>query len=250
MTIRVIGRAKVNLWLHVVRRRPDGYHEINTLMQTLDWFDELEIEPSDVTRVEFEGGPVPDRPDLVERTLELMDKTAAVRVRKSIPIGSGLGGGSADAAAVILGMGGSSAVAQQVGSDVPFALRGGTALATGRGEKLAPIECPQLWWVIGVPDFSLSTADVYGRTNPGMAGVGPLRNDLEVAAFQLAPSLPSLKREMVDAGAVGSVMSGSGPAIAGLCRDEQHAIEVAGRLSGSFAVVKAVSSAGLGAEIR
>lgn len=248
MKVRVIGRAKVNLWLHVLGRRPDGYHEINTLMQTIEWCDELEMERSHATSVEFESGPVPDRPDLVERTLEIMNQTAAVLVRKSIPIGSGLGGGSADAAAVILGLGGSPEIAAQVGSDVPFALQGGTALATGRGEKLSRVECPQLWWVVGVPDFSMSTAEVYDLAAPGAGD--PIRNDLEDAAFKLAPSLRPLKDEMVSAGAIRAMMSGSGPAIAGLCRDEEHANQLARRVSGSFAVIKAVSSARMGAEIR
>lgn len=284
--VRLAARAKVNLSLRVLGRRSDGFHEISTVMQSLEWFDELEMRRAPKTNVTVEwgaglSGELPERPDLVERTIGIVDQTlggtqaAEVRVVKNIPVAAGLGGGSADAAAAILGMNALTdkamspelmlEVAAQAGSDVPFALVGGTALARGRGEVIERLDHRPLWWVIAVPDFSMETAAVYDRWDElGAAGspedpflsssfaddlVQFIRNDLEPAAFDLQPSLREMKDVVSRAGVITTVIGGSGPTIAGLCRDRNHADEVASRVSAAFRLVKVVPSAPRGAEV-
>lgn len=291
MEVGVLARAKVNLFLSVVGRRPDGYHEVETVMQSVDLFDEVDVGRAEVTTVSIKwapglSGPVPAAPDLVEKALGVFaeatgrEAEAEVRVVKQIPIGAGLGGGSADAAAALLGINELldrpaslpelEEMCARVGSDVPFALRGGVALATGRGEMLSPLSCPAcLWWVLAMPEAGLSTASVYRRRDElppaprgrdsqeltdalgagDLRGVGAsLHNDLEEAAFSLDPSLASRKRALLDAGALGAVMTGSGSAVAALCRDESHAREVARRVAPEFARVEVAPGAARGAE--
>jgi 4-diphosphocytidyl-2-C-methyl-D-erythritol kinase len=219
-----------------------------------------------------------------------------VDVLKRIPLASGMAGGSADAAAALLGMdalaGGLLAsdlpeMAAALGSDVPFALAGGTRVARGRGERLDAVACPAgLWWILGTSPFGVSTPAVFrrhdelraaaaaghateepvaGRVAEGPAALGNLlgalaagdaaaiasclRNDLVPAARDLEPRLAPLETAMRDAGVLGSVVSGSGPTVVGLCRDEAHAREVAVRAAPAFARVEVVSSARRGAEL-
>jgi 4-diphosphocytidyl-2-C-methyl-D-erythritol kinase len=284
--VRLAARAKVNLSLRVLGPRSDGFHEISTVMQSLEWFDEIEMKRAPKTKVTVEwgsglSGALPEKPDLVERTIGIIDQTlggtqaAEVRVVKNIPVAAGLGGGSADAAAAILGMNVLTdhamspelmlEVAAQAGSDVPFALVGGTAFARGRGELVERLEHRPLWWVIAVPDFSLETAAVYERwdemrtsssrdaqvpTSQAVEEIGRfLTNDLESPAFEMKPSLRGLKDEMMKAGAIGAVMSGSGPAIAGLCRDRHHGEVVADRVNDIFHLVMVGLSSPQGVDV-
>lgn len=289
--VRVRARAKLNLILKVGARRPDGYHEVETVMQALDFFDEVSLVPADATAVAFSwapglSGPLPEAPDLVHRSIELFAAATGgnrfrAEVVKRIPLGAGLGGGSADAAAALLGLSESQgrllraedlfALAAEIGSDVPFVLQGGTAYAAGRGERIRALPAPkQFWWVLGFPEFPMSTPEVYERhdelARPLMDAdldglkdalrsgeplrlAGLLRNDLELAAFDIRPELGLLKEGVVAAGAFGAVLAGSGSAIAGLCRDEAHGREVAGRLADDFPRVEVVESATRGAEL-
>lgn len=279
----MVGRAKVNLFLRVGGRRADGYHEVETVMQTIDLCDELVMEPADVTEVVFVRapeykGPLPRQPDLVEKALGLAGVAASVKVIKRIPVGGGLGGGSADAGAALLGAARLAAenwdrekftgLAAQLGSDVVFALEGGTALATGRGEIVTPIESPQLWWVLLFGERPLSTAEVYRkfdekgraaippRSDAGAAGVvealqrgDPYRvgtlldNDLFLAASSIEPSIRGMVGLMQEAGALGVIMTGSGSAVIGLSVDRAHAEMVAEHL-GPGAVVAPSTAAG------
>ncbi len=297
--IKVLGRAKVNLWLAIVGRRPDGYHELETVMQSISLADTLTIEPAEHSEVTIRwadnlDGPVPAAPDIVQRTVAAARLKCAERpsitVEKRIPVGAGLGGASADAAAALVGLTrlegpeceGSldvDTLARQLGADVPFCLRGGVALATGVGDRLRPLSSPAtLWWVIGISEAALSTVKVYqhydemvptggrpsGNGRPAgsaaalanalasgdiAAVAANLANDLEIAAFDLMPGLRELKGAMLDAGALGAIMTGSGSAIIGLCRDEAHAGRVAGSAVGSFARVEVVSGTPSGAEL-
>jgi len=292
--VEAVGRAKINLFLAVGPQRPDGYHEVTSVMQSVDLADTLVLRPAEAPGVTFVRGPgfegdLPEPPDLVARALDLYRAEfpaagpVAAEVSKGIPLAAGLAGGSADAAAALVGAdalrgGGASrlrleAMCRKLGSDVPFALRGGTALAGGRGEKLFPVASPhRLWWVLGMPGFPLRTAEVYERhdematgsdLSPARAGglvkalaaghprgiAAALRNDLEGAAFDLAPPLAGLKEALRRAGAVGAVLTGSGPTIAALCRNEAHAEEVARRAGSAFARVEVVPSAEAGAEV-
>ena len=280
--LEVSAPAKVNLFLRVSGVRDDGYHEIESVMQTVSLFDRLVMKRAPVTRVSFKTeGLAPESPDLIEKGLGIFNQMvggtqgAEVRVDKQIPIGAGLGGGSSDAAAALMGidrlMGGLtppkllSEIASQVGSDVPFFLKGGTALVSGRGEIVKSLPSFEAWWVIGVPDLSMSTEEVYAAFDRFGSSEGPslqeflaalstgevadvgslLHNDLEIAAFDLQPELRDLKEEMRGAGALGAVMTGSGSAIAGLCRDEEHAGSISKAISDRFErVVIARSVAG------
>jgi len=296
--VQIVARAKINLYLAVGQRCEDGYHEVSSVMQSVDLADTLVVRPasaaSNGSPVAFARGPgfageLPSPPDLVERALTLYATEVdgagrlAAEVTKSIPLAAGLAGGSADAAAALLGAdtaGGGQvtrdrleAMARRLGSDVPFCLRGGTALVQGTGSLVTPMACPhRLWWVLGISDFPLSAGDVYrhfDEVSPALPGrperpiqlsralvsghpkliAKALRNDLEPAAFDLAPSLSGHKHAMRALGAVGVVLSGSGPTIAGLCRDEAHAEEVARRAEDAFARVEIVASAEAGAEV-
>lgn len=315
--IRALARAKINLYLGIRGRRADRYHDLETVMQSVSLADELTMEAAEHSRVAItwaEGLKVqiPEQPDIVERTVATSrfegSIRPAIRLEKRIPIGAGLGGASADAAAALLALQrlqdptvpnplDVDSLARQLGADVPFCLVGGTALATGIGDRLEPVECAgPLWWVIGISDVLLKTPDVYNRFDEmmpaghlptgngsrapsvatltdaleggGGAGTGSLEvllesmrsgrldtlgdnlsNELEVAAFDLEPELGRRKSELLRAGAIGAVMTGSGSAIVGLCRDEGHAQEVAAGARATFERVEVVHSTTSGAEV-
>ncbi len=253
--------AKVNLFLAVGGRRPDGYHEVLTLLQAVELCDLIVVELSSSTRIELEvEGDVPrDEGNLCLRAARVFQERigrglgARIGLRKRIPVGAGLGGGSSDAAAVLLGLNlllgeplkreELEGAAAELGSDVPFFLRGGTAVAEGRGERvrgLSPAE--EIWVLLLNPGFALSTADVYrefDRLNPSPLPPGILprglvrglekgdleevgdhiRNDLIEAALRLAPGLGSLLEKLGREGPGG--MSGSGPTLFLLSRDEE-----------------------------
>jgi 4-diphosphocytidyl-2-C-methyl-D-erythritol kinase len=196
---------------------------------------------------------------------------ARVEVVKRIPVGAGLGGGSSDAAATLLalnelwglrlGRAQLAEVASGLGSDVPFFLSGGSMRARGRGEVLSPVRVgARLWFVLGLATSPLLTREVYGRWSPrtgrggepgltsALAAGDPsavgraLRNDLEEAAFALRPELPEAKRALLDAGALGALVSGSGPTLFGLARDEEHAAALAAAVAGAFDRTEIVAS--------
>ncbi len=252
--------AKINLSLRVLQRRPGGYHEIRTIFQTISLADsiEAEFEPARRTSVELNSDPpIPD--NLMQRAAGLaLDCARAtgrvrLRLRKRIPIGGGLGGGSSDAAAVLLGLpvlaGGRPTLpalrdaAAQLGSDVPFFLLGGTALGVGRGEELYPL--PEMRPASGLlvfPGAGVPTADAYrwlGRpltmtpespkmnsfqalawslgTEPAIPAWAELgENDFEPVVFQRYPRLKWLQRKLVRLGARPAMMSGSGSSLFGI----------------------------------
>lgn len=291
--MKVIGRAKVNLRLSVIGRRPDGYHELQSVMQTISLADDLVIEPAAHSEVVIhweEGleGPIPAQPDIVERTMAAVRPPGPERFRitvlKRIPVGAGLGGASADAAAALLGLERlqsmdplaslkTQQIAAKLGADVPFCLQGGVALATGVGENLEKLTClGPLWWVIGISQAELSTVRVYRRhdeivqsvphrtgTADGLirgleqgdlaAVAANLSNDLELAAFDLMPELGMLKERMRECGALGSIMTGSGSAIIGLCGDAAHAKLVAQSAAAHFPRVAVAAGTPIGAEV-
>ncbi len=239
--------AKLNLFLQVRGRRPDGYHDIVSLMTPVSLFDELEIEPLPEPRIVVEGGPPglpPERNLAWTAAAALAPQARAVpgvrvRLRKNIPAGGGLGGGSSDAAAVLSALNGLwdcrlSAealvpLAASLGADVPFFLHGGAGVVRGVGEQFSPAVLPagfQKHWAIIQPPFELSTPEVYqkwdalgGAEEPEdpalgafLSGTGPfpLRNDLEAPAFAIRPELRELKSLFSDSGAEMALMSGSG----------------------------------------
>lgn len=270
---RVRTPAKVNLHLAVGARRPDGYHELMTVFHAIDLIDTVTVAPSTALEVTVTGegtAAVPrDRRNLAWRAAALLaqryDREAAVHVHldKAIPVAAGLAGGSADAAATLVACAalwnlpvGQDVLldcAAELGSDVAFALAGGTAVGTGRGETLRPIATgSRLWWVLAFARGGLSTPAVYAeldRSRPAakplawptelldalrrgdVAAIGAaLHNDLQPAAAGLDPSLLATLEAGRHLGAVAGLVSGSGPTCAFLCPDAAAAAVLADAL--------------------
>lgn len=267
--IAVEAHAKVNLGLAVGDARDDGYHDIETVFQSISLADTLVMEAADEESDSLSVGglTVSDGPDnLVAVALgRLRSRTGfpgvRVSLRKRIPVAAGLGGGSSDAAAALAGAralfgldvddGTLADVCLEVGSDVPFFLTGGTALGTGRGELLEPL--PRLdrgFFVIVAPETPVRAAEAYGRVRIGLtddagfirlicsairegdlrALARALRNDLEPGVVSLCPRVSAVKDELLRAGALGAVMSGSGPTVLGIYEKEEKARAGASRL--------------------
>jgi 4-diphosphocytidyl-2-C-methyl-D-erythritol kinase len=276
-TVTVRAPAKVNLHLAVGPLRPDGYHDLTTVFHAIGIFDEVTVTRADVLTVAVEGDCAPDVPadssNLAAQAVLALGKATgvtpdvAIHIRKGIPVAGGCAGGSADAAAALvgcdvlwgLGLGREelARIAAELGSDVPFGLHGGTALGTGRGERLTPVlGAGSYSWVLALAEGGLSTPQVYGEldrlraTGPVMVVSDPaevlaalrqgsadalgraLSNDLQPAAISLKPTLRKLLDAGADLGALGGVVSGSGPTVAFLARDDAHATALAAALAG------------------
>lgn len=214
---RVPAPAKLTLALRVVGVRADGYHLIDAEMTTLELADEIRIvetpdEESSVTYVgEFADGLVGDGRDLVSRALRHVGRSARVTVDKRIPHGGGLGGGSADCAAILRWAGRHElSEAATLGADVPFCLVGGRARVRGIGEVIEPIESRPGVVTLVVPPFGVSTPAVYAAWDDmgGPASEGP--NDLEPAACRVEPRLIEWRDRITDATGRTPVLAGSG----------------------------------------
>jgi len=270
--------AKINIFLDVTRRMPDGYHEIKSVMQTVDLSDRLEMDcrRSEHTEISIsvEGGDaVPaDENNLVCRAvlsyLRRAGMSAEVRIRlyKRIPVGAGLGGGSADAAAALRGMdrafsalgdGELAALASEIGSDVTFCLSGGTALCLGRGERIETAPAfSGVHTVVAIGEGRVSTPAAYRALDAlyndfadGAPTVGeerfselwsalesgripvPLYNIFEDAVVPTLPEIAEIKSSLLELGAVSALMSGSGSAVFGFFSDEASARAAARALS-------------------
>lgn len=276
VTVRVPG--KVNLFLGVGDRRPDGYHELATVFHAVSLYDDVTLRTADVLSLDLVGegaGQVPvDERNLAWRAAELMAQHVGrapdveITIAKSIPVAGGMAGGSADAAAVLVGLNSLwelgvprrelHAMAAELGSDVPFALHGGTALGTGRGEELATVLARNTFhWVLAFGARGLSTAAVYAEIDrlreagspPRVGAPEPLLtalsagnphelapllgNDLQPAALSLQPELRRTLRAGAEAGALAGIVSGSGPTCAFLCASAEAAITVGAELAGA-----------------
>lgn len=243
--MRAEAFAKLNLTLEVFPRSADGYHPLRGVFQSVSLFDDVSIDPASDDSIRVDGGEAPeDETNLAWRALDTVRRHArvvsplALRIRKRIPAGAGLGGGSADAAAALglmadrFGLDGDATteLAEALGSDVPFSLVGGTKLVEGRGQRLRPFE--QLGgFAIGivVPPFSLSTPAVFSewdrldcprghdmneRYLPPLLRVGPpIRNDLFPAAVSLDPRVGEWRDEISQLWGRGVSMTGSGSAL-------------------------------------
>lgn len=249
--------AKINLYLAVGPLRPDGFHEIDTAMQTVSLADRLEFEATPDGRIEVtcEAPGVPSgAANLAARALALLQQRCGVkagmrvRLSKAIPVAAGLGGGSSDAACALaaanriwelaLPPDALEALAAEIGSDVPFFVRGGTQRCRGRGEKLAALApLPDSLWAIIKPPWGLATAEVYRQYVPGLtshelstsmtlgqiakrdpAGLARTRfNDLESAAQRVRPEAAQVRSFMVSLGLSGVTLAGSGSAWNGFC---------------------------------
>jgi 4-diphosphocytidyl-2-C-methyl-D-erythritol kinase len=268
-TVRVFAPAKVNLFLEVHGKRPDGFHEIATLVLAVDLGDDLAISPvetGDVALTCDDPGLTVGPDNLVLKAASrLRSETgcslgAAIRLTKRVPWAAGLGGGSSDAAAALQGLnelwklGLSVAelarIGAALGSDVPFFLGGAAAWATGRGEVIAPLDVGRpLDLVLLKPAEGLGTADVYRRlTVPaepkdGSAVRGALAagdvdalgaalfNRLQEPAFELCPAAADWHRRLTEYGTAGALLTGSGSCLFALCRNPQEARRVHDDLS-------------------
>ncbi|MBI2873017.1 MAG: 4-(cytidine 5'-diphospho)-2-C-methyl-D-erythritol kinase [Chloroflexi bacterium] len=263
--------AKVNLTLEVLGRRPDGYHEVRTVLQAIDLADELTLTPAADLRLEERPGPAaPPGENLVLRAARLLREHtggrdgAQITLDKRVPVAAGLGGGSSDAAAALLGLDRLwglgldvrelTRLASRLGSDVPFFLRGGTALGMGSGDVIEPL--PSLlacWVVLLVPPVQLAgkTARLYGALTPGdysdgsctlklveylYAGMLPsgdlLSNSFDRVAPRLLPELARYWGVLLDAGAPWVHLAGSGPGLFTLVPREEEARSLERRLAG------------------
>jgi 4-diphosphocytidyl-2-C-methyl-D-erythritol kinase len=205
--------AKLTVSLRVTGRRDDGFHLVDAEMVTLDLVDTLTFEPGDGLKVvgTAAGGVPVDDTNLVRRALALIGRRALVHIEKRIPAGGGLGGGSADAAAVLRWAGvDDPAVAGQLGADVPFCVRGGRARVTGVGEVVEPLPMQARVFTLALPPFACSTAAVY-RTWDELGGpTGPGGNDLEPAALTLEPRLAEWRHRLRNATGQQPHLAGSG----------------------------------------
>jgi 4-diphosphocytidyl-2-C-methyl-D-erythritol kinase len=250
--------AKINLGLEILGRRPDGYHEVRTLYQSVDFHDLLAFEPGAPGEEQLEGDDpsIPwDGRNLIHQALRLVrrrsgsDAGVRIRVRKRIPAGAGLGGGSSNAAATLVGLNrlwglglGDPELAEMaagLGSDVAYFLRGGLCLGEGRGEKISPLpDLPKLYGVIVLPPIVSLSAEVYRRYRPSLTSggkdsrinrflrsrdLGSLENRLERTVFRLYPQLKDIKRFFQSRGAALSLVTGSGSAVFGLFRSREEA---------------------------
>lgn len=294
MSITVRAPAKINLHLGVGAPREDGFHPLTSVYQAVGVYDDLTLADADGWSVDLTVAGWMDRDhvplagdNIVDRAAALLAAhhglavTGEVHIVKEIPVAGGMAGGSADAAAALVGLdrlwGANTsdddllALAAQLGSDVPFALVGGTALGTGRGEIVEPVADQGTWWWVLVPSTDgMSTPEVYrhyDRLFPDAPAVPPmpeallaaldagdpralaaaLHNDLQPAALDLRPGLARLIDAGEAAGALRGVVTGSGPTCVFLCESADAARATAAELRASHDVVLVTTGAVAGA---
>jgi 4-diphosphocytidyl-2-C-methyl-D-erythritol kinase len=272
--VAVTAPAKINLSLGVGSCRPDGFHTLATVYQAIGLYDRVTVRTDDAvtvsvsgaSRIPVEGVPLDDS-NIAVRAARLLAEHAgveagvAIEIEKGIPVAGGMAGGSADGAATLLacdhlwGLGTPREelleLAAQLGSDVPFALVGGTAIGSGRGETVTPLmTLGEYWWVVLESERGLSTPEVYrefDRLSDGtvdlpvipdalmmalrghdVAALGAtLVNDLQAAALRLRPELAHALEQGLLESAHGAIVSGSGPSCLFLCEGRSHAVQVA-----------------------
>ena len=260
-SIREKAYAKLNISLDVTERRGDGFHDMCMVMQTVSICDELELRPTDTGRIQVKSNfsfiPGDERNLAAKAALGFFEAVGKqgqgllITLQKSIPVGAGMAGGSADAAAVLRALNrlygapltadALETLAARVGSDVPFCVRGGTALATGRGEKLESLpSLPACKFVVCKRDFSISTPELFRkldqtglRCHPDTAGIlAALRDgELEPVARRMynvfeevddrrLRTVREIKSVLLDCGALGAIMTGTGSAVFGVFRPD------------------------------
>lgn len=254
--------AKINLGLNVIRKRPDGFHDIESVFFPIPWKDILEIVPEKKGRGQAtfssSGIPIPHQgePNLCERVYVLMHRelnlpSVKMHLHKVVPIGAGMGGGSADAAfaastlnklfSLNLSDEKLEQIVAQVGSDCPFFIRNKAAFVTGRGDILEPFEInlSGFWIMIVNPNIHIGTKEAYSGVRPSPSSVDlrailtehpskwkdRLRNDFEDSVFPTHPVLPQLKSKFYTRGALYAAMTGSGSTVFGLFENEPEPIE-------------------------
>lgn len=267
------ANAKINLFLRVLGRRKDEYHEVETLIAPISLADEVTCRKAKKLLLHLDDPSLPAGPDnlAIVAALALAEACgggagADIGVHKRIPVAAGLGGGSADAAAVLsalnelwecnLGADALRAVGTHVGSDVPALLAGRPVVARGRGERLEPAAVPPLSWVIVPFEFRIRTPEAYrwwdddgAKTGPDPSPVieaaasgdaerlaGLLFNDLEEPVIRRHPEVGEAKSALVGSGALSALVCGSGPTVAGLVASEEEAGRVASSVPSAIVV--------------
>ncbi|MFC1493977.1 4-(cytidine 5'-diphospho)-2-C-methyl-D-erythritol kinase [Thermodesulfobacteriota bacterium] len=252
--IRVKAPAKVNICLKITGKRPDGYHDLFSVMVPVDLWDTLDLSMNDTGRIKIhsKGFSVPsDNNNLVFQAAEsffiktgIKNRGMEINLDKNIPVAAGLGGGSSDAASTLLALNklysypmektALHETALEIGADVPFFLEAIPSIATGIGEILEPLgNWPELWYLIVTPPVEISTAWAYKNfkmeltsgeysyikkilKNDDIEVSSIIENDLEKVTSTRFPVINTLKRKIMDAGAEGAIMSGSGPSVFGI----------------------------------
>lgn len=260
MKASITSPAKVNLYLKVLSRRPDGYHDLQSLVDIISLADTIHIEDipgSDIILDDDKGALPKGEGNTVFRAVRALSEAKGLKQRglrifieKKIPIGAGLGGPSSNAAAVLkelnrrwglnLGDGELSAIGSRIGADVPLFLNGTPCVMEGIGDIINPVELPHMWYVVVYPGVSISTKAVYeglrivltkkhndiklmgNFSNPGeIAGI--LENDLEEVAMRMCPQIAIIKDALKGTKALGSLMSGSGSSVFAVFDNEEDA---------------------------
>ena len=266
MTLRAY--AKINIGLRILGKRPDGYHDIETVFHQIDLFDEIVLEPAASVMFATDSADIPtDATNLCVRAARLLKQHTgcsngvAIRLTKRIPIGAGLGGGSSDAASVLVGANGIWGLglatsdlrhlAAQVGSDVAFFVEGGTAVGTSRGEVLKYVDLHVPFWIVtATPDIHISTAWAYSNVRlSGSSAAESLwsvvesgfrdpnrlaesvTNGFQDLVFETFPQIGQLREHLLKDGACFSQLSGSGSSVFGLFETESDAVNALRRLS-------------------
>lgn len=235
-TVRLRSLAKINLDLRVLEKRPDGFHNLRTIFQTVSLADRIEVEYTPSRRLTVELASDPPIPgNLIEKAAQLLAIPGRFRIRltKRIPMGAGLGGGSSNAAAMLLAIPALTGrkvpldrlllAAAELGSDVPFFLFGGMALGLGRGTELHPLpDFKPFPAIIVAPEIHVSTKDAYleldraARRRPEIPGDERAANSFEAVVFRRHPQLKSIKGRLLEFGADLALLSGSGSALFGI----------------------------------
>jgi len=260
--IRVKAPAKINLTLDVLSKRSDGYHDVKMVMTTIDLADYVSVKKNNTNEIRITSNsfriPLSEE-NLTHKAAKLfkiaynINTGVDINIEKNIFISAGLAGGSSDAAATLKGLRELfkvdctdeelAVIGGEIGSDIPFCIYGGTAIATGRGEIINPIKSPPKCWVILVnPRIGVPTREIFDNftaenimdiDTDGMTTAiekacfssvcASLGNSLESVTFKLYPEVAKIKNKLTDAGAEGVLMSGSGPTIFGLVYTEKKA---------------------------
>ena len=264
-TIQMKALAKVNLGLDVIRRREDGYHEVKMIMQTLDLYDCVTLEKRDQAGITLETNlsflPVDEQNIAYRAAKMLMDEFQIsgglhIKIEKHIPVAAGMAGGSTDGAAVLYGINKIFELGltkQQLmergvrlGADVPYCILRGTVLSEGIGEVLTPVApMPDCYILVAKPPISVSTKHVYENlkldqveTHPDIDGMiealeakdlagiaSRLENVLETVTVSEHPEIQTIKEQMMEAGALNALMSGSGPTVFGIFEDKEQGMK-------------------------
>jgi 4-diphosphocytidyl-2-C-methyl-D-erythritol kinase len=267
--ITLLSPAKINLTLDILGVRPDGYHELCSIIQPIDFFDEVSIEIGDGEGISLESSGIeipPGRDNLAWKAADMylgesgLSQSVKIHIKKRIPPGSGLGGGSGNAAAALVGLNKLTGalteekllkIASRIGADVSFFIRSQSGVAEGIGEKITLLrDFPLFYYLVLCPKLHISTQEIYNKWDelhsarehnslntiePNIRNIvsifkdtdkpPPLRNDLEEAAIELYPEISSYKKILSSMGAESVMMTGSGSAVYALFRKEDEAVD-------------------------